>query len=558
MNINSLVIKGFKNLADFKLQIKNNKTTVLIGNNGTGKSNILEAVSAIFAGLYDNTKIPEFKFLLNYEINNKSITINNLNANISYRVNSDTIDKLLEEHLPSQIIASYSGEDNRLWSEYYEPFYKKYVDSMRGAGLPRQPLLYINKYYWNIALLTFFFYDFSIFPDIGDFCKKTLGIEEIDNITFTFDTKKLNSWAANPIVSFVKTINPSNKTEITITLKELKKKLEYIGTEIDIFKYLSAAYMPKNDKLITNIKIHFNGCLTTDVLGEGEKKLILIKLILEVIGDQNSLILLDEPDSHIHVSRKRELQEQLDSYKNRNNIITTHSPTLTHCFDDKQIRMLIRKEDNTIKIYDMSKKDSIKSLTDGIWSYQEQTIFLSTNKDILLVEGKTDRQYIETALKKLQKQYAELSFEIFPFNGAQNLIEIIDRFEPKKGQTIIALLDRDKAGFDAVKEIFPDETIDKETFNYSKKGNIYVAMLPCKKYYRGNKDSFLIEDYFTLTKIKTFVFPKDCKSFATVGNKDNIKKTLAKECSKFDKTKFIGFRKLFDLINEMKKSQSSK
>ena len=554
MEIKKIVIKGFKNLEDFKLETKGNKTTILIGNNGTGKSNILEAISAIFAGFYDNTKIPKFKFLLNYEIDGKSVTVNKLDTNISYKIDRNTVEELREEYLPSQIIASYSGEDNRLWSEYYEPFYRKYISDIRGAGLPNQPLLYINKYYWNIALLTFFFYDFEIFTGIRDFCVKTLGIEEINNITFSFDTSKLSSWKENPVVSFVKAINPSNKEVLDLSLKELKGKLEYIVNEIDFFKYLSAASMPKDDGLITNIKIYFNNNLTTDILGEGEKKLILMTLILEVIGDQNSLILLDEPDSHIHISRKRDLQKQLDSYENRNNIITTHSPTLTHCFDHEQIRMLIRKVNNTIKVNNMSKNDYIKILTDGIWSYQEQTIFLSTNKDILLVEGKTDVQYLETAFKKLQKQYSGLSFEIFPFNGAQNLVEIIDKFKPKKEQTIIALLDRDKAGFDAIKELFPYENINKKTFNYRKKGDIYVAMLPCKKYYRGERDSFIIEDYFTMTKIKSFVFPKDCKSFTTMGNKENIKKTIARECSKFNESNFNGFKRLFDLIIEIKKS----
>ena len=52
MKIQKIIIKGFKNLEDFKLDTKGNKTTVLIGNNGTGKSNILEAISAIFASLY--------------------------------------------------------------------------------------------------------------------------------------------------------------------------------------------------------------------------------------------------------------------------------------------------------------------------------------------------------------------------------------------------------------------------------------------------------------------------------------------------------------------------
>lgn len=556
MQIKKVVIKGYKNLINFRLDFKDAKTSVLIGNNGSGKSNSIEALSSIFAGLYDESKMPDFKFLINYSINNTCITVNKLGEDIIYNVGDNIVSRLTPQQLPSQIIASYSGEDNRLWQEFYEPFYKKYIDDLKGAGTINLPLIYLNKYYWNIALLTFYFYDFEIFKDIKRFCEETLEIEKMNYIEFQFNTIKIKKWQENPITYFVKRINPDNKESVKLTLQELKENLNYITSEIDFFKYLSAAYMPKDDKLIKSIRININNDITTDSLSEGEKKLILIKLILEVVGDQDSLILLDEPDSHVHISRKRDLQEQLDSYDNRNNIITTHSPTLTHCFESKQIRILSRNGDKSIKVSDnFDKKNSIIELTDGIWSYEQQTIFLSTTKDILLVEGKTDVDYILNALKKLKplrQQFVALNFEIFPFNGAANLSLIIDKFKPQFNQKIIALLDRDKAGEDALKELFPNETIDRLNYNYKTKGDVIVAMLPCKKYYRGVKNSFLIEDYFYISKIKNFVFPKDCKSFASIGNKDNIKNVLARECPKFSPREFKGFETLFELLIEIK------
>ncbi len=551
MKIKEITIKGFKNLSNITLKIDKNNTTVLIGNNGTGKSNILEAISAIFAGLFDNSMMPAFNFLIAYEINNNNVVINKLKEDITYKVNTETVKNLDRAYLPTQVIAAYSGEDARLWSKYYEPFYEKYINDIKGSGSPTQPLIYLNKYYWNIALLTLYFYDFEIFTDIRDFCNETLKIT-MNSIKISFDTNKLKQWQDNPIVSFVKTINPNNDEELTLSLDDLKSRLaNLIGSEKDFFQYISAAYMPKDDKLITKIEMQFNEGLNLEVLSEGEKKLILTRFILETVADENALLLFDEPDSHLHISRKRDLQEQLDSFENRNNIITSHSPTLTHCFEDTQIRMLVN-DNSLVKVKNLSKQDFINNLTDGMWSYQDQAIFLESEKDVLLVEGKTDVRYIQVALKKLKNEYPDLSFEIFPFSGAANLIEIIDKFKPKKNQKIIALLDRDKAGFDAIKEIFPDEKKTKETFSHRDKDKITVAMLPVKKYYRGAKDSFLIEDYFKMPKIKTFVYPKDCKSFATIGNKENIKKTLARTCSDFNKDEFNGFKALFNLIKEIK------
>jgi len=53
MKLKSLYIENYKNLDTFTLDFSNNdELTVLIGNNGSGKSNILEAISSIFTALY--------------------------------------------------------------------------------------------------------------------------------------------------------------------------------------------------------------------------------------------------------------------------------------------------------------------------------------------------------------------------------------------------------------------------------------------------------------------------------------------------------------------------
>ena len=51
--LKSLSVRGYKNIKEIAINFEEkNGITVLIGKNGCGKSNILEAVSSIFAGLY--------------------------------------------------------------------------------------------------------------------------------------------------------------------------------------------------------------------------------------------------------------------------------------------------------------------------------------------------------------------------------------------------------------------------------------------------------------------------------------------------------------------------
>lgn len=548
------IVNRFKNLNDIELDFLNRDgTTVLIGNNGSGKSNILEALSNVFAGLYNHSFNPSFSYELNYSKDNYKVEIKYILSNYEVRVNN-VLDNLKSEYLPKQIISCYSGEESRLWDNYYEPFYKNYIKAIRGSTLPNSELVYINKYYWNIALLTFFYYDFAAFPDIKYFCENTIGIKSILHIRFYFNIARLRSWPANPVTNFVRALNPNEEDFIEIDLTTLKSRLSYLPNEIEFFRYLSASFMPKDDKLITRIELHLDGSLTADALSEGEKKLILIKLILEVIGDENSLILLDEPDSHVHVSRKEEIVKMLSQYSNRENIITTHSPTLTHHFENKHITMLSRAPNGDAKVESKVKQEVVHSITNGIWSYMEQSIFLNSNKDILLVEGKSDETFLKKALevvKKSGRKYLNLDFEYLPCGGADGVKLMIDKFRPKHGQKIIAFFDQDDSGWKCVNAAFNETNkYNSNNFTYKRQNDIWIAVYPARRYFRGSE--FNIEDYFTKSVLNKYVF-ENFKSLKSIQTVKTVKRRLEAECTNFNDTEFRFFTGVFDLILYLKK-----
>jgi ABC-type cobalamin/Fe3+-siderophores transport system ATPase subunit len=568
MRLQKLKINSrFKNLDAFEIDFSNKAgITVLIGNNGSGKSNILEAISSIFAGLYDRKHNPIFNYELVYNKDIYKVEVKFELGVYEFKINGN-VDNLKPEHLPSQVISSYSGEETRLWDKYYWAFYEEYIKAIRGATLPNSNLVYINKFYWNIALLTLHFYDFAAFTDIRDFCHTTLGINPFNTVKFTFDIPKLTDWVKplrpaapeelNPVTNFVLALNPMREPSIEIDLAEFKNRLANFS-EIEVFRYLTASFMPKADKLITKIEINYNNNLEAECLSEGEKKLLLIMLILEVVGDENSLILLDEPDSHIHLSRKEEIQKLLTKYSNRENIITTHSPTLTHNFDLKHITMLTRKPNNDAQVEAKEKQEIVHELTKGIWSYQQQNIFLNSNKDILLVEGKYDKIYITEALKRLKpkfKKYQNLEFEYLPMGGAEGLENFMNKFTPKNGQKIIAILDRDSEGKKPIEKAL-GKTLDL-TFDFEKKKEIYFLLYP--KTNKWKTTNFVVEDYFK----KTLIFNEAIKvirgadeTFKMFPNKvkDIVKSDLPTKCQDplFKDHQFNGFKILLDKLLEIK------
>ena len=78
MKLKYIKIRGYKNL-DFEMKFPNDGVAVLIGNNGSGKSNVLEAISLVFGYYYDNNLIekPSFEYVIRYEKNGQSIALTN-------------------------------------------------------------------------------------------------------------------------------------------------------------------------------------------------------------------------------------------------------------------------------------------------------------------------------------------------------------------------------------------------------------------------------------------------------------------------------------------------
>lgn len=339
MRLKRIWIDGFKNITNFEVDFSDkNGLTTLIGNNGSGKSNILEAISSIFSNLYRKSDKSDFEYELEYVIEDKEIKICKNDKRRCYLDNKiiSYSQLRLKDLLPAQVIAVYSGEELRLWENYYEHFYKRYIKLINGVqqGTPRQSMIYINKYYWNIALLTFLL---SNLDDNMKFVADDLNIKAINNIQFTFNLKNLEKCKNVILKSSIETINPEKLLMKDIALDDLKIVLDSLS-ERDIFNKFVQAYMPKNNKLITEICITFNDGISTNGLSEGEKKLILIKAVLEIVVSENSLILFDEPDAHIHEGRKMDICNIIKEYTQfgRSIVLTTHSPTLTYSLNRKQ------------------------------------------------------------------------------------------------------------------------------------------------------------------------------------------------------------------------------
>src|SRR5438309_8394895 len=76
MRIDELRIRGFKNLSDLCIDFdETSLETVLIGQNGAGKSNVIEALATIFRDLDDQRKRTPFPYYIKYECKGRHVEI---------------------------------------------------------------------------------------------------------------------------------------------------------------------------------------------------------------------------------------------------------------------------------------------------------------------------------------------------------------------------------------------------------------------------------------------------------------------------------------------------
>lgn len=519
------ILSDFKNLKDIDINFKQGQTTyVLIGNNGAGKSSILEAVSAIFGSLYESEKSTVFDYAIIYRVDGHKVVISLKNGSLKIKVDDVTssIDTLRSNYLPSRIICNYSGEDMRIRELYYEKPFRDYISKLANAGGANDlRMVFIDKDLWMIILLVMLS-SRKTSPSIDKFLQETLGVKSVDFVKIGFNEKKLESWQPNPSTYYLRQLLPYKGVDGSISLEKINPNSDL---PLTLFNFWNGAR-----PLIEKLEISFNGGVDAMLLSEGEKKLMVVFFILEAIADEKSIVLLDEPDSHVHVARKAELKEYFDKTLNRKNILTSHSPTLTAKFPEKSIIMLDRQPDGKAVVVDKNKQQIVAELTNKIWTLQEQNIFLASNKTVLVVEGKTDEPILEAALKshKNAGHYTHMDFAYLPCNGASNIPTLIAKFKPKSGQMMIAFFDADGSGWDAIKEVMADgKNYPTDPFGKArKKDDIWYTTYPA---YKKGVANFNIEDFFPRSVFLKYIMR--FKALTEIWTKDRLKRHMAEDCA---------------------------
>ena len=410
MKLRSLEIGSFKNLHNFKIdfgQNTQNLTSVVLGWNGTGKSNLLEVLIIIFRDL-DLGERTDFRYILQYECRQREIridsdperprraqvmiTVRDVDGSVSSLTFTQFTKAPERRYLPSYVFGYYSGPSNRMEKHFDQHQKDFYDDLLKDRDNPSRPLLYARPEHSQFALLSFFAeIDEELAEgetNMRDFLRDLLGVEELVSVTFVLREPPWNwrnkkdgdprFWnaggAAGRLAAYIferaqapirlpKRFTPEFANAKTLqhlylylpnveTLQELAhiyvdQSGEYSPQEF--FKALESIYISKilSEVRIQLLRSNADGSLTFRDMSEGEQQLLMVLGLLRFTKEDEALFLLDEPDTHLNPAwsvRYLDFMDQVVGNRKTSHVVmTTHNPLVVSAMKREDVRIMQRQ-----------------------------------------------------------------------------------------------------------------------------------------------------------------------------------------------------------------------
>lgn len=411
----------FKNLKNVTIDFdQDHWVTVVIGWNGSGKSNVLEALAIIFRDLIAKERIPKFAFQLDYRMGvGDSLKFIHIDADPdrskepfiihvateSQAKGAGTLAPFIEGepqlsalrgirikllpflaeekvHLPNYVFSYYSGESRRM-QEVFRPYLQSYDSKLRNGVDPgRKRLFYAMPVHSQFVLLAFLIQESEV---VRSFLDEHLGLdpeEGVESVLFVlrqppwWKPKSIGGdsrfWNSRGVVqNFLSrlydialapvTISRSVSTSIWnkeklefkyLYIKDLAALRSLVGDQApaDFFRDLESTYV---SELIEEVRIRVrlkknDGSVTFRELSEGEQQLLTVLGLLCFTAQEESLFLLDEPDTHLNprwsVDYIKYLKQFTASGKTQQEtshiLLTTHNPLAIAELDREQVQVL--------------------------------------------------------------------------------------------------------------------------------------------------------------------------------------------------------------------------
>lgn len=333
---------------------EDSSVAAIIGNNGSGKSNILEALTQIFSAVY-NEKTVDFRYKICYSIYNDDFQISNFD-NVQFFKNGKKVSKQdRRSSLPRGIFLYYCGETDRLKKLALDCVDKAFENALKkDEEVTTRYISCVGLREFTAALLANAKYKNSTFEKVCDL----IGIQEVGG---PIDFQLIRpSWSKKAPLTEDSFWNAQGT--VAILLHKLKDSGELIKLDNDhaLIRVNSISDISLDSENPFDLFVRFElliqagilsdisftilkdgESLSPDMLSEGEKQLAQFLCLLEATKEYRALFLLDEFDSFLHPNWQRRFAEIISEIHITGQILfTTHSPLTLGKMKKESIRIL--------------------------------------------------------------------------------------------------------------------------------------------------------------------------------------------------------------------------
>ncbi|WP_129123910.1 AAA family ATPase [Veronia nyctiphanis] len=440
-----------------------------------GKSNLIEIIVSIFRAL-ELGESTSFDYTLSYECRGhnidvsysttdkarSSVVIDSVNRSFAH------LKKMANEYLPLNIFTYYSGTNERveqLFTKHQTRFYNALTN---GDSQLMRRFFYCRDVHSFFVLLAFL-------VDDDPACKEILGrlgIKSLDSVLFCLkkpywfknkpsqimlDDGDHRFWYSRGVVKdFLSTmwkysIAPiDNKERKTVDFRgrsENQERLYLFLPDDDSLRGLASEYIDTTEffmniestyiaDLLESVEVTVtleNGQqVTFDQLSEGERQLLTVLGLMKFTRNDESLFLLDEPDTHLNPRWKLKYFDRIKSILDFNIegsdktaldssqvLLTTHDPLMLTALNAEQIRVLSWNKERTKKTSELPEIDPntmgveaiIQSELYGIRTSLDmsiQNLIDERNELLNSIELETDPERKEDLVSSLKAKNIEL------------------------------------------------------------------------------------------------------------------------------------------------------
>lgn len=393
MTIDKIRIQNFKIFKQFEMDF-NPDLNILVGNNGSGKSTILEAINLALTGYYHGKPA---KTELSQDMFNKNSVDKYIKGVKDHT--SPELPAIVIELYMSNIPSIYSGTNNSLKTdsmgirytiEFDEDYKDEYSEVLKQDSVKSLPIEYYTCV-WE------------------SFAEKAITYRSVPTKTSYIDSSSYryqNGFDVYISKIMKNLMSPHQEVQIMQAHRKMKESFMENESIRDINENIRNSLSGPLSKVSISVELGTKSAWETslvtqlddisfDNIGKGNQCILKTEmaLLVNIEPDSSNVILIEEPENHLSYSNMNELIDLIASESEpHQTIITTHSSFVINRLGLGNIHIL-SSDGNVTKLNNLDPDGFFKKRS----GYDTLRIVLS--RKVILVEGDSDDLIVQKAYK---------------------------------------------------------------------------------------------------------------------------------------------------------------